>query len=271
MAKSSALRLADLRAVHRLVGECRDLGDDAGTWRAYFARRAAELAGAGLAQSADGRFEAPVTVDHIRLWGLDNGFDPAALAELVRRITADPYFNPMSAPYRAALAAEDGTCLTRPELVADPGWFRSAFYALLREAGGGAVLLCYRAPGGARTGTAFSALNMIRPAGEPDFSARQKALVREVHAAVAPLLGGPLALFAEPGPAALPPLARRVLRCLLEGNTDKQVSARLGLTRHTVNQYAKVIFRHFVVESRAELLARWVARGWGGRFAWADG
>jgi DNA-binding NarL/FixJ family response regulator len=68
----------------------------------------------------------------------------------------------------------------------------------------------------------------------------------------------------------LSPRLRQVLRCLLEGDADKHVAARLCLTRNTVNQYAKVLFRHFGVRSRAKLLARWARRGWGGRFAWAD-
>jgi DNA-binding NarL/FixJ family response regulator len=111
---------------------------------------------------------------------------------------------------------------------------------------------------------------IARAIGEVDFSVRQKAVVREAMAHVAPLIGGPLARFYEPVPSELPPRLRQVLRCLLEGDTDKQVAARLGLTRHTVNQYTKVVFRHFRVRSRPELLARWVRRGWGSRFAWAD-
>ena len=74
------------------------------------------------------------------------------------------------------------------------------------------------------------------------------------------LTGGGFGVAAEIGDGTQP----------LEGDTDKQAAARLGLTRHTVNQYAKLLFRHFGVRSRAELLARWVRRGWGGRFAWAD-
>jgi DNA-binding CsgD family transcriptional regulator len=50
-----------------------------------------------------------------------------------------------------------------------------------------------------------------------------------------------------------------VLRCLLEGD-DKQIALRLGLGRHTVNQYIKTIFRHFGTASRGELLARWICR-----------
>jgi DNA-binding CsgD family transcriptional regulator len=60
-----------------------------------------------------------------------------------------------------------------------------------------------------------------------------------------------------------------VLRCLLEGDGDKQIAARLGLTRHTMNQYVKTIFRHFGVQSRAELLARWVRRCYETQFPWA--
>jgi DNA-binding NarL/FixJ family response regulator len=68
----------------------------------------------------------------------------------------------------------------------------------------------------------------------------------------------------------LPPRVRQVLRCLLEGDGDKQIAVRLGLTRHTVNQYTKLLFRHFGVASRTELLARWVRRGFPAGFAWED-
>jgi DNA-binding CsgD family transcriptional regulator len=51
----------------------------------------------------------------------------------------------------------------------------------------------------------------------------------------------------------------------LEGDGDKQIAARLVLSKYTVNQYTKLIFRHFGVNSRPELLARWVRRGYGGR------
>ena len=111
--------------------------------------------------------------------------------------------------------------------------------------------------GGVASGEVF-----CRSAGRPAFTRRQKAVLSEANALIRPMIGGPLARFADPSPAALPPRVREVLRCFLEGDSDKQVMARLGLSRHTVNQYAKLIHRHFGVSSRAELLARWVRRGW---------
>jgi DNA-binding CsgD family transcriptional regulator len=77
--------------------------------------------------------------------------------------------------------------------------------------------------------------------------------------------------LAEPSPAALPPRVRQMLKCLLEGDGDKQAAVRLKLSRYTVNEYTKQIYRRFGVQGRAELLARWVKRGWGARCAWADG
>jgi DNA-binding CsgD family transcriptional regulator len=55
------------------------------------------------------------------------------------------------------------------------------------------------------------------------------------------------------------------------GDGDKQAAVRLKLSRYTVNEYTKQIYRHFGVQGRAELLARWVKRGRGARCAWADG
>jgi DNA-binding CsgD family transcriptional regulator len=106
-----------------------------------------------------------------------------------------------------------------------------------------------------------SALVLIREAARPAFSARDRALVREVHALLAPLIGGPLRHFAEPSPLDLPLRVQKVFWCLLEGAGDKQIAAQLKLSRFTVNQYNKLIYRHFGVVSRPELLARWIRRG----------
>ncbi len=84
------------------------------------------------------------------------------------------------------------------------------------------------------------------------------------------MIGGPLARVAEPTPMALPPSVRRVLACILEGDGDKQIAAKLGLSIYTVNDYTKTIYRHFGVQSRSQLLARWVRRGWPSLASWAE-
>jgi DNA-binding NarL/FixJ family response regulator len=60
---------------------------------------------------------------------------------------------------------------------------------------------------------------------------------------------------ATPAPPPLPPRLREALACLLEGDSEKQVARRLGLSRHTVHDYAKDLYRRLGVGSRAELMA----------------
>jgi DNA-binding CsgD family transcriptional regulator len=107
-----------------------------------------------------------------------------------------------------------------------------------------------------------NAVYLLRARGDADFLPRHRAIVGELNAQVAALVDGPLAGFLEPSPAALPPRARQVLRCLLEGDGDKQVAVRLGMSRHTVNAHVRRIFAHFGVTTRSELMARWIRRGW---------
>jgi DNA-binding CsgD family transcriptional regulator len=176
---------------------------------------------------------------------------------------------PMFRPFLAALAQGCGPSLTRTDLVPDDVWYRSPYYRDYHApAGSDAMLYCsLPLPGESEQ---MGAVTLRRALGERDFSPRDRAIVLEAHTAVIAWIGGPLARFDEPSPAALPPRLRQVLRCLLEGDSDKQIAARLSLSRYTVNEYVERIFRHFDVSTRPELLARWVRRGWGGRCRWAD-
>jgi DNA-binding CsgD family transcriptional regulator len=45
---------------------------------------------------------------------------------------------------------------------------------------------------------------------------------------------------------------------LLAGMSDKEIAARLGISRHTVHDHTKRIYAHFDVHSRASLIARHV-------------
>lgn len=78
-------------------------------------------------------------------------------------------------------------------------------------------------------------------------------------------LEGGLLLFVEWNRAkqrasGLPPRLRRVLAHLLQGESEKQVAARLELSPHTVHEYVKQLYRRLGVSSRSELMARWVVR-----------
>lgn len=264
------LRLRDLRAVYELANECRDLGDDATLWREHLFERLSGLVGAGVGMGGEmagcraGKLRSLGTAD----WGWQNGFDRAGWLKSCALLEADPLASASMNAYVARLRDDEGVCLSRTDYLADDDWYRSQDYSVSHTAAGtDMMLVCFRAVPG--TADEFSGLLFCRERGAKDFTPRDRELVREAHALVAPLIGGPLARFADPSPSGLPPRARQVLKCLLEGDGDKQVAARLGLSVLTVNQHTKRIYCHFGVASRAELLARWVRRGWGSNAAWA--
>lgn len=58
--------------------------------------------------------------------------------------------------------------------------------------------------------------------------------------------------------AGLSPRQGQTLVRLLGGDSEKQIAAHLGVSRHTVHVYVKALHRRFNVSSRGELLARFV-------------
>lgn len=268
MPKSTLLRLQDLRAVYALAGECRELGDDPLQWRSHFASGIGRLSGATYVSALETTLRsgvlAPVGFGE---WG---EIDRKILRQVQAKHGADMRFSPQINNYLARRESADGAALSLTDLVGERELHDSPYYRTVHEPlrlGHNLVslLLLPGAP------AECSTITMTRPAPvRGDFTARQKALAREANAIIALLIGGALARFSEPSPGDLSPAVRRVLKCLLEGDGDKQVAARLGISRFTVNVHTKVIYRHFAVCGRAELLARWVRRGWGSRAAWAE-
>lgn len=58
----------------------------------------------------------------------------------------------------------------------------------------------------------------------------------------------------------LSPRERQVMIYLMKGDSRKQVAHKLRLSEHTVTDYLKEIYRKFNVNSRAELLAKFIAQ-----------
>jgi DNA-binding CsgD family transcriptional regulator len=269
MSRSSALRLSDLRSIYQLVGECRELGDDPVLWRRHLLAGLSPLTGGEFGVSAevgDGRQRSRYDLGTVDI-GADNGFERDFWLQSLTEFGKDAFFNPLINTYFDR--SESGVVRPRAEFVPDEEWYPSFYYQGVHcTLGADHSLLSLRPIPG--TPDDHCGLYLLRHIGARDFNRRECAIASEAMAAVAPLVGGALARFGEPSPSDLPHRARQVLRCLLEGDGDKQVAARLGLSRHTVNQYAKVIFAHFGAQSRGELLARWIRRGWGNRCAWDE-
>ncbi|WP_435016513.1 helix-turn-helix transcriptional regulator [Tundrisphaera sp. TA3] len=272
MSKSGQLRLQDSRAIWRLLGECRDLGDERVAWRERLASGLAELVGADILVNGEMggcRKLAPRDLG-VTFWWRSEAIAPPFIAEYLQSFRINPSLSPAMIAYHRCNLDEDGSALRRSDFIRDGEWYRSFDYEMIsRPYGVDATMWCFRKIDGAQ-GDESSGIVALREDGRPDFSPRARTIIRETHRALSPLIGGHLARYADPSPADLPPRQRQVLACMLEGDGDKQIAARLGIARYTVNDYTKAIYRHFGVNGRAQLQARWIRRGWGGQPRWIE-
>jgi DNA-binding CsgD family transcriptional regulator len=95
---------------------------------------------------------------------------------------------------------------------------------------------------------------------EERFAERDRRLLRLFHQELGPLIGVALAGTWEPNLAGLSPRQRQTLEALLEGDSEKQIASRLGLSGETIHDYVKGLHRYFGVCSRGELLALFLRR-----------
>ena len=270
MPKSQLIKQSDVTAMIRLIGECRELGDDPAIWRHHFLAVVSKLIDADMGSGGEvtGCLAGRVASPGVALWGFDHGFNLDGLRILWEWNVVDPDYSQLWVRFRDRLRASPaGSTAARYQVFSDDPWERSPDYQqAMRTLGADAVMHSFhQLPAG---GGAFEGCCWFRTRGRAEFDEREVALVTLLHQETTRLIGGPLARFDEPGPSQLPPRARQTLRCMLEGDTDKQIAARLALSTHTINQYAKRIYRHFGVSGRSELLARWVRRGWKLQAAW---
>ena len=182
-----------------------------------------------------------------------DGWATEADAAYFRRMVVDEAVYARS-PTFARLIAKPGPLVTRSreQLAPDREWYSSFEYQhVIRPAGTddhmGSLLH-------ASEPTAVQVLVTIRPAAERLFLPRRR-LFRVFHGELARHYGRELRRRSAGPFDAFPPRLRRTLRCLLEGDSEKQAAARLGLSRHTIHDYVLEIYRRVGVASRAELMA----------------
>jgi DNA-binding CsgD family transcriptional regulator len=256
MASSGRLRLGDVRAALRLVGECRDLGYDPALWGRHLHGTLCRLTGTRVGVGGELRTPGRGAAGEI-VTLIDSGLGPAeriAIADFVRHRGFGAH------PVGTVLDGWAGRVAvrTRRQLVPDRAWYQSLCYEVFHRPleRDHCLVSPHRLPDGS-----LNLITLHRNAGERDFSPRERRLLLLAHTEIGQLMG-PVLVRADDthSPTRLPPRVRDVLNCLLDGDSEKQVATRLRLSRETVHQYVKVLYRHYQVSSRAELLARVLRR-----------
>jgi len=250
VSKSDLLRIQDVRDAYRLIGDCRDLGADPALWQPRMLEGTCRLVGVPVAVGGEGRWIRP----HQPVQAI-SAFSAGLDARGIERLTAyHRDLGPHQDPIFEALQQIPGRLVTRTrgQLVPDAVWYRSRAWEYRRPNGVDEQLTSvYQVSDDG----AIAVLTLHRAAGERGFSAREQRLASFFFAELGRLVGTSLVSAAEPGPDKLSPRLRQTLACLLEGDSEKQVAARLGLSQATTHQYVMALYRHFKVRSRAQLLA----------------
>lgn len=263
MGKSDLLRVQDVRDAYRVIGECRDLGSEPVLWQMRMLEGLCRLVGAAAGAGGEGIWARPVHPVQ-PFSSFDFGFDTRGHERLMAYMRE---IGPAGDPIFRALRDVAGLVATRTrsQLVPSAEWYRSVSFNDYRRLGG--VDHCLTSVCRVSDRGAVSVFTGHRAIGERDFSAREVRLVEFFHGELRPLIGRQLVSATEPSLVKLSPRLRQTLACLAEGDTEKQVAARLGVSYPTVHQYVKNLYRRFGVRSRAELLAYLLKRA--GRAEWA--
>ena len=256
MGESARLRLSDVRTVLRLVGECRELGDDPIAWRRHYLTALGKLLGAQVAVGGTWRIVSPSGPPEL-LHNLELGFENQEQHAMWRTFMNEGMVCADSFQQFARRPGKLITC-TRQAVANDRDWYRSPEYQqYMRPAGVDASLASFYRP---QPWNISSAVTIHRPIGERQFGERERKLLQFAQSEIGRLIGAALAGPDEPSASNLPRRVRQTLHCLLEGDTDQQIALRLGISKATVSEYATRIFHHYGVSSRSQLLAYFLKR-----------
>ena len=255
---AATYRQSDVSALLRLAGEVAELPSDVRSRRAHILERLLELVGGVHAVCSEvdlssvGSFAKaiPGTVIHA---GDCSGGELSAVREYLYS------GKPLDPCIPHLFRAEGDVVTVRREDVMDRGWFRSEHFNVMRRpaARGESLYAKLRLPDGRHLRMGIQREIRDRP-----FTRREVELVNVFHENLRNLYALPrpagFMMSATPMPD-LPPRLQPVLTHLLQGEGEKQIAVKLGLSRHTVHEYVKVIYRRLGVGSRGELLARFVS------------
>lgn len=262
MSKSERIRAADMVAVVRLANECRELGDDAAAWQMRLVEGLLSLTGGMIAGVGPTPSHRAGQLSHLQHWvaqQMGGGWPSAAVKARQQALHSDPAAireHPGVACFWAS--TEPTLSLTRREMIPDREWERSPFVnELLRPDGMDDGLISRTEVAAVGGGYVIA---VVRAKGDRPFAVTAARVTAVVLRELTPYLGRELLLTTQPNLHGLTPRLRQVLECLLDGDGEKQAAARLSLHRTTVHDHVKRLYRHFGVNSRAELLAYFLRR-----------
>lgn len=241
------LRLGHVRAVFRLLSEVRDVGLSPLAWRRHMLAGLLRLVDASTGVAAE--IAVPRRPGNPRLLGtVIAGVNDRRLVAVYRSVLERGGFGLDMRPDGHAGRSSATFTRTRQQIAEQRAWRQrpdlDPWRALDCE-----FFLCSSQALPVRGGAHLIVLT--RPARKRPFDELDRRIIALFHAEL-----GRLWLRSDADDdAELPPQLQRTLELLLDGLSEPEIVARLGLSPHTVHDHVKRLYRHFRVNSRAQLLA----------------
>ncbi len=254
MSNRSAMTGTDALAVLRLVGECEELWADPQAWQKHLLDGAVGLVGGktGL------WFEADPHPDEVYDL-MDSGWSVSERRHFQAAWAARTMdFHPAAKAMVRSFRGRHAVTRERREHVACRDWYRHpAFEKFIRPADNDDYLTST-----ARRRDRRESVMLVvnRRPDDRRFTRRDHRVLHLLGTAVAERVGVRLATRRHRCLEGLSVRRRTVLARLLAGDAEKQAAAALGIGQSTVHDHVKALHRHFGVQSRAELLAYFIAR-----------
>lgn len=256
----NTLTTAEVQKLLRLLGSLYDRSAQPALWKERLLGGLCRLVGgsAGLcALAGDVLPGRRWRYQQVTQLGWGQGAAPAALGDWLAG-SAPP--DPMEAmvgrrPLRSTLTR------TRAQVIEDEAWQASAHRQQVRRPLG--VDECiYSLQPLSRPGWA-SVLSLHRPWGQHrPFTAHDALLVHLVHFELSGFFERELAIAQKLATSngQLTPRMRQTLDLLLGGASEKKAAAALGLSPNTLHVHVRSLYRHFHVNTRAELLSQFLSQ-----------
>lgn len=247
------LKRGEVGSLIRLLNEVHDLAEEPRLWKEHYLRTVGRLVGSpvgicalvhGVAEGSGWRYASVVDV----------GFTGDQRAAARRWLQGEAPSDPME-----AIARRRGQLVTamRREVVSDQAWHESPHLREVREQVGveDCIYSLFRLP---QPGWAMC-IEFHRTWGDRRrFGLRERVLVHLAHSGLGPLYEREARIAEIVGGAqdGLTPRMRQTLDLLLSGLSEKEAARELRLSPNTLHVHVRSLYRHYNVNTRAELMAK---------------
>ncbi len=260
----SHLRLVDVRRVFQLIGEIRDLEGEALLQQQRVIDGIGELLGIWIGFYT--QFENFTATEDVRAGNplITGDFGDTKVTRWVQhwaenhKLRDDPLIDASVRINRRIVAG------SRAELTDLKAYWKSEIYRSFHDATGrhgGDALVCFFRK---RNPSRATGIALHRQPEDRAFTQRERDILRLFTIELYRLYRDGRLAPNDDQPH-LSPRLRQVFKELLTGKDARQIADELGVSRRTIDDYLLNIYKKFDVRHRAELMARFIDQGKGGR------